>query len=169
MENLYKGCYYIDMKNFINEVVKYFDKLEDKVRMRISKYPITFALVGGFAIVEFWRGIWQITDYALFKWFELPADGVWSNVISIIVGTVIILMTGLYVSLFISDDVLVSGIKKDRKEFEKVIEKIQKEESRAITQVAEIKNATKNICEVGVDLVALRKEIAELKELVKNK
>ena len=157
------------MKNFINGVVKYFDKLEDKVRIRISRYPITFALIGGFAIVEFWRGIWQMTDFLLLRYFGLPMEGFWSNMISIVVGTVIILITGLYVSLFISDEVLVSGIKKDRKEFEKAIEKMQNEESQIISQVADIKTTSKNICDACVDVVALRKEIAELKELVKNK
>ncbi len=157
------------MTKLINAVVNYFDRLEDKVRMRISRYPIFFALVGGFAIVEFWRGIWQMTDFLLLEYMNLPMEGFWSNLISIIVGTGLLLITGLYVSLFISDSVIISGIKKDRKEFEKAFEEMKQEESEIISQVREIKTTGENICAVGVDIEALRKEIAELKELIKNK
>ena len=157
------------MKKIINSVVGYFDKLEDRVRMRISRYPIFFALIGGFAIVEFWRGVWQLSDYVLFKWLGLLPTEVWSNVISIVVGTTIILITGLYVSLFISDGVLVSGIKRDRKEFEKEIEKIKKDETNLVSHVAEIKMTNEKVCNVENDVTLLRKEIAEIKELLKNK
>jgi hypothetical protein len=157
------------MKKIINSVIGYFDKLEDRVRMRISRYPIFFALVGGFAIVEFWRGVWQITDYFLLKSFNLPIEGFWSNIISIVIGTVLLLITGLYVSLFISDSVIISGIKKDRKDFEKAIEKMQKEENQIVTHVSEIKTTNEKVCNVESEVSILRKDIAEIKELLKNK
>jgi hypothetical protein len=157
------------MKKLFNSIVNYFDKAEDKVRMRISRYPIFFALVGGFAIVEFWRGVWQITDYFLLESFNLPIEGFWSNIISIIIGTGLLLITGLYVSLFISDSVIISGIKKDRKDFEKAIEKMQKEENQIVTHVSEIKTTNEKVCNVESEVFILRKEIAEIKELLKNK
>jgi len=157
------------MKNLINGIIGYFDGLEDKVRMRISRYPITFALIGGFAIVEFWRGVWQVTDYLFLKYLDLPIEGFWSNLISIIIGTGLLLITGLYVSLFISDSVIISGIRKDRKEFEKVIEKMQREENELVSHVTDIKNTNEKVCSIDNEVVLLRKDIAELKELIKNK
>lgn len=157
------------MKKLFNNILNYFDKLEDKVRIRISRYPITFALIGGFAIVEFWRGVWQLTDYLFLEYLHLPVEGFWSNFISIIIGTGLLFITGLYVSLFISDSVIISGIKKDRKEFEKVIEKMQKDENVLISHVADIKNINEKVCNAEIDVTALKKDIAEIKELLKNK
>lgn len=157
------------MKNLFNNIFNYFDKLEDKVRIRISRYPITFALIGGFAIVEFWRGVWQVTDYLFLKYLHLPIEGFWSNIISIVIGTGLLLITGLYVSLFISDSVIISGIRKDRKEFEKVIEKMQKDENALISHVADIKNTNEKVCNVEMDVTSLKKDISEIKELLRNK
>jgi hypothetical protein len=153
-------------------VTRFFDVLEDKVRIRISRYPIFFALVGGVAIVEFWRGVWQLTDYLFLNYLNLPIEGFWSNIISIVIGTFLLLVTGLYVSLFISDSVIISGIKKDRKEFEKVKTKMEEEEKNLALGVKEIKEIKKEEDKVDVlnsKIDLLMNEVTTLKnELAKK-
>jgi hypothetical protein len=144
----------------------FFDKLEDKVRIKISRYPIFFALVGGVAIVQFWRGVWQLTDYLFLNYLALPIEGFWSNVISIIIGTSLLLVTGLYVSLFISDSVIISGIKKEQKEFEKVKNKIEKEEKEIVTEEKKIEKEEDKIAKLGKKMDLLIAEIAEIKNVV---
>lgn len=152
-----------------NSVARFFDKLEDKVRIKISRYPIFFALVGGFAIVQFWRGVWQLTDYLFLNYLNLPIEGFWSNTISIIIGTFLLLITGLYVSLFISDSVIISGIKKERKDFEKARVKIESEEREIFKEAKEIIKEEDHIIMINSKIDLLIKEITAIKdELVKK-
>ena len=44
------------------KIVRFFDKLEDKIRGRLSHHPIFYALVGGIGVVLFWRGVWHTAD-----------------------------------------------------------------------------------------------------------
>jgi hypothetical protein len=45
-----------------HQIYHYFDKLEDRIRGRLSRYPIFYSLIGGTAIVLFWRGVWITAD-----------------------------------------------------------------------------------------------------------
>ena len=150
-------------------LAQFFDRLEDKVRIKISRYPIFFALVGGFAIVEFWRGVWQLTDYLFLNYLNLPIEGFWSNLISVIVGTFILLVTGLYVSLFISDSVIISGIKRERKEFEKVKAKVEGEEKQIFKEAKEIIKEEDRITAINTKVDLLLKEISALKDELAKK
>ncbi|MEI7480412.1 MAG: hypothetical protein WCJ59_02175, partial [bacterium] len=115
------------------KIVNFFDKFEDHVRGRISKRPILFAFVGGFAVVEFWRGVWHLTDFVLDK-CGYTIESWESSVISIVVGSFIMLATGLYISIFVGDSVIISGIKREKKYFEKT-EADFKEEEKEITSI----------------------------------
>ena len=89
----------------IKHIIKFFDKLEDKVRGGLSRNPIIYTLIGGIAIVLFWRGVWLTAD--LFPFLTGP--------VSVVVSVSILLITGLFVSFFIGDQVIISGIKKEKK------------------------------------------------------
>jgi len=115
------------------KIVNFFDKFEDRVRGWISKRPILFAFVGGFAVVEFWRGVWHLTDFILDK-SGYTIESWESSVISIVVGSFIMLATGLYISIFVGDSVIISGIKREKKYFEKT-EAEFKEEEKEITSI----------------------------------
>lgn len=71
----------------IKDVVKYFDRLENKIKSKLSHYPILYAFIGGVGVVLFWRGIWHAAD-----------DINMSSIISMIVGAFILLITGVFVS-----------------------------------------------------------------------
>lgn len=149
-----------------NFITRFFDKLEDKTRFKLSHYPIIFAFLGGFAIVEFWRGVWHLTDYFFLK-LNYDPYGWQSSVFSIAIASVILLMTGLYVSLFLTNDnIIVSGKKGEAKKlFEKTEEEIKNEKiilREELREELKIKNLDEK-----VDL--LMKEIKEIKDVLANK
>lgn len=90
-------------------IVNYFDKLEDRIRIRLSRSPILYAIIGGIGIVLFWKGVWEFAE--LFP--------ILHGIGSIILGTLILLMTGLLVSFFIGDSIIISGFKREKKLVEK--------------------------------------------------
>ena len=101
------------------KVVRFFDTLEDHVRAALSHYPIAYALVGGVGIVLFWKGVWETAEYvpALYG----PA--------SVLLGIIILLTSGLLVSFFIGDNIIISGFRQEKKLVEKTEEEVLKEES----------------------------------------
>lgn len=131
-----------------NSLTRFFDKLEDKVRARLSHRSIIYALIGGVLVVLFWRGIWHTADILMVK------GGFWGALfyepITIIWTSAILLLTGLFVSSFIGDRIVISGLRKEKKVTDQTEEEIQEEEVRIsrleekidvlINEVAVIKN-----------------------------
>ena len=101
----------------IKKIVKFFDKLEDKVRGKLSHYPILYAFFGGIGVVMFWRGVWHIAD-----------DLSLGSVASIVIGGIILLMTGVFVSAFIGNRLIISGLSGEKKLSEKEEAEIETEE-----------------------------------------
>lgn len=143
-----------------NFVTNFFDRLEDKVRVRLSHRSIVYAFIGGTAHVIFWRGIWHTSDMImhgvpLFHDYDgNPISGFWGYVFyepfTIIWASIILLMTGLFVATFIGERVIISGLKKEKKVTDRTEEEIQKEEDKIsaldrkinllMNDLAEIKN-----------------------------
>lgn len=103
----------------IKIVIKFFDKLEDKVRGKLSRYPILYALIGSVGVVLFWRGVWHTADY--FPFLNGP--------VSTILGIIILFITGIFVSSFIGNRLLITGLRGEKKLTEKTKEEIDEEES----------------------------------------
>ena len=119
-------------------IIKFFDKLEDKIRKRLSKRPIVYAFIGSVGIILLWRGVWMTAD--MFDFMTGP--------VSIIIGLTIALLIGLFVSFFVGDQIIISGIKEEKKIDEKTEEEIRKEE---------------------VSLKEIKRDIEEIKQILKNK
>ncbi len=122
-------------------IIHFFDKLEDKVRGRLSHYPILYGIVGAIGTVLMWRGIWHTADFLSSRYFH-PAAGamgvidasidgpfLWDGFISLVLGLVMLLMTGLFVAAFIGDHVIISGLRHEKKVTEKTEEEVEEEES----------------------------------------
>ncbi|MEN9614023.1 MAG: hypothetical protein RLZZ347_330 [Candidatus Parcubacteria bacterium] len=92
--------------NTIKSIYRALDKFEDMVRGKLSHHPIPYAFLGGVAIVLFWRGVWHLAD-------ALPY--IQNSWVSIGVSSVIMLSTGLFVSFFIGDRIILSGLKHEHK------------------------------------------------------
>lgn len=124
-------------RGFFGRIIHFFDKLEDHNRAVLSRHPIIYAIIGGFGIVQYWRGVWHLSD----EW----GIGSWT---SIIIGLVVLLATGLLVSFFIGDNILLTGIRREKKLFEKTEEEIRMEESKVVQIQEHIDLIEKNLEEI---------------------
>ncbi len=116
-------------------IVHFFDKLEDRVRARLSHRSIFYALIGGVMVIIFWRGVWHTADIIMSGdvWMQ-GIYGFWSTVfyepISVIWSGAVLLMTGLFVSSFIGERIVISGLKNEKKVTDRTEEEVQNEESK---------------------------------------
>ncbi len=106
-------------------LIHYFDKLEDRIRHRLARYPIVYTLIGGIAIVVFWRGVWITTDQLA---SYLPESLIWlDGILSVVASVLILLASGLFVSFFINDQIILSGVKREKKLVEKTESEVREE------------------------------------------
>lgn len=125
------------------KLLKFFDKLEDKIRTGLSKFPVVYAFIGSVGIILLWRGIWMLGD-------ELGL----SSLASIIVGTLILLATGLFVSFFIGEQIIISGIKEEKRIDEKTEEEIREDHM----ELGAIKD---ELDEIKQDIADIKEEVEE--------
>ncbi len=119
-------------KNIIN----FFDKLEDKTRSKLSRMPILYAFLGGIGIVLFWRGVWHTTDFLteyILGEAEMTIFNLVDGPLSFVVGTAILLITGVYVSAFIGNRLIITGLSGEKKLAEKTEEEIKSEEDMILS------------------------------------
>ncbi len=137
-------------------IFNYFDKLEDKTRARLSHFPILYAFLGGIGVVLFWRGVWHTTDFltnyilgeATITLFQI-VDGP----LSFLIGTFILLVTGVYVSAFIGNRLIITGLSGEKKLAEKTEEEIHTEEDK-------IREIEKTLVKVENELEKIEEEIS---------
>ncbi len=130
----------------IKKIVNFFDKFEDHVRGNLSKFPIIYTLIGATAIVLFWRGVWHTADI-------LQARGgvlgfIFYEPVNMIIVAFILLATGLFVSYFIGDSILLSGLKQQKKITEKTEKEIQQEEGSLAELASTIKEIKREVDEI---------------------
>jgi hypothetical protein len=123
-----------------SSIARFFDRLEDKVRIKLSHRSIIYAFIGGVAHVIFWRGIWHTSDMIMqgYGWMEnldgTMVKGFWNILfyepITIIWSSIILLMTGLFVATFIGERIVISGLKKEKKVTDRTEEEVRAEESK---------------------------------------
>ncbi len=133
-------------------ILNFFDKLEDRIRGRLSRFPILYTFIGGIAIVLFWRGVWHTADI-------LQEKGGWLGWIfyeptNLAIVVVILLATGLFVSYFIGDTVLMSGLKQEKKTTDKTEKEVKEEE----TEINALRTTIKD----------MKKEVDEIKDFVEH-
>lgn len=152
----------------IKFIVRFFDRVEDRLRARLSHRSILYAAIGGTLTVLFWRAVWHTADKIMFGEnfssmikeakliFKMAGwDGlIFYEPITLIWTLSLLLLTGLFVSIMIGDKIILSGIKNEKRTDEKTEEEIRKEET-------EIKIITKQ-------MILMSKDIEEIKALLKK-
>jgi hypothetical protein len=136
--------------NIIHGIYHIFDKLEDHIRGTLSKHPFIYTFVGGSGVILFWRGVWHIADI-------LERTTWWGQVLysplgSMVFGVVILLSTGLFVSVFVGDSIIMSGIKKDKKTIDKTMEEIELEK-------VDLKNVLTSIIDIKKQLETMERKV----------
>ncbi|MEK7132625.1 MAG: hypothetical protein AAB830_01095 [Patescibacteria group bacterium] len=126
----------------INSIIKFFDRLEDRVRGNLSHYPITYAVISSVGVVLIWRGIWHTAD--LFPFMTGP--------VSMIIGLIMLLLTGLFVSFFIGDAILIAGLKREKKLAEKTEQEIE-------TEKEELDGVRETVKKMARDLEEIKNKI----------
>lgn len=125
-------------------IYKFFDKIEDYVRAKLSHYPLIYGFLAGVGVVVFWRGVWHTADYLshLIQVFSVNSENSidwsgmvwWDGPLSLLIGSLILLTTGTFVTTFIGNELIISGLKGDKKVSEKT-EKEVKEESGVVLEI----------------------------------
>lgn len=125
----------------IKSIIRFFDKLEDKIRGKLSQYPILYAFIGGVGIVLFWRGVWHTAD-----------DINLSSGFSLILGGFILLMTGMFVYEFIGSRIVISGMAGEKKLEEKQENQLETEESQIKNLQATIRKLEEKIDHIDKEM-----------------
>lgn len=132
----------------MKSIILFFDKLEDHIRGRLSHIPIIYSIVGGVLVVLFWRAVWHTSDILMLKggflgWFFYEPN-------QLIITTVGLLATGLMVSVFIGDRIILSGLRHEKK-LEETTEDLVKEE---VVSLLSLRN----------EIRAIKKDLESLKK-----
>ncbi len=129
------------LKN-MKTILNFFDKLEDRIRSAFSAYPIIYAFVGGVAIVLFWKGVWDVAGTIPFL----------TGPVSIVVSVLALLLMGLFVSFFVGDNIIISGLKKERKVEEKIAAEVK-------TELEILNNIQNRLGDIEKELKTFKEEI----------
>lgn len=121
------------MIKIYKKIHHYFDKLEDRIRGKLSKSPLVYSFIGAIATVSIWRGVWGVSDS-----LNIPT---W---ISLLGGILLAMITGLFVSFFTGDNIVISGLQQEKRTDEKTKEEIIKDEN----ELSEIKQEIRDIKEL---------------------
>ncbi len=129
----------------------FVSKLEQRITILLSHRPRWYALIVGVGIVLFWRGIWHSADHIHSFYYSLSGDFPttdsfntpwWDGPLSLMVGGTILYFTGALISSFIGNELILSGLRGEKRLSEKTEGKV-KNEVRAISDIKdELKNIT---------------------------
>jgi len=131
-------------------------KIEEKIKIYLSHRPRLYALIVGIGIVLFWRGVWHSTDliHEYFNFFQnnLTIDSVssiwWDGPISFVVGIVMLHFTGAFTSSFIGNELILSGLRGEKRLTEKTEGEVRVEEEVIMDIKKELGVMTEKIAEL---------------------
>jgi len=125
----------------IKEIIEFFNRLEIRIKGKLSHYPVLYAFLGGVGIVLFWRGVWHTAD-----------DLNLSSILSLIIGFFILLVIGVFVAEFIGNKLIISGLVGEKK-------LSSKEEGEIETEESQLKNLQNTLSRVEKKLTDLEGEV----------
>ena len=106
-------------------IFKIFDKAEDYIRDHLSHHPLWYSFFGGVAVVLFWRGVWETADILATRnnflhWFLYGPN-------QIVFSTLLLLLMGLMVSVFVGEKIIISGLRHEKKVEDRTEEIVEEE------------------------------------------
>lgn len=129
--------------------MKFIHRLEERIRVLLSHHPKLYALIVGIGIVLFWRGVWHTADLTHMLWnyyqndltIDLVASPWWDGPWSFLVGTAMLYFTGAFTSSFIGNELILSGLRGEKK----LNQKEQLEIESEAHAILEIKGSLKDV------------------------
>jgi hypothetical protein len=121
-------------------------KLKDKIVAYLSHRPKIYALIVGAGIVLFWRGVWHGYDHLMMlvgSWgqnnptIDAAMSPWWDWGSSLILGIFVLNITGAFISSFIGNELILSGLRGEKKLNQKTESEI-KTEVRAVSDIQDI-------------------------------
>ena len=136
--------------------------MEQRITSYLSHRPKLYALIVGAGVVLFWRGIWhsadQIHEYFNLNGNNLTIDAVstpwWDGPASLLVGGIILYFTGAFISSFIGNELILSGLRGEKR----LSQKTESEVENEVSAISEIKDA----------LDSIENKLGELEKKVRN-
>ena len=137
-------------------------KLEGQIIAFLSHRPKLYAFIVGVGVVLFWRGVWHTTDqlHAYFSYYPgyLTTDSFmspwWDGPVSLVVGCVLLYFSGAFISSFIGNELILSGLRGEKR----LNEKTESEVKSEVRAVSDIKDA----------LTTITDQIGELEKKVRD-
>ncbi len=133
-------------------------KLQRQIQGFLSHYPFVYAMVVGIGIVLFWRGVWHsadqihnaITYFSSESTVSLVHTPWWDGPFSFVVGAFILSLTGAFTSSFIGNELILSGLRGERKLNERT--------------EAEVKSEMNTIRSIKDELIVISKKLENLEK-----
>lgn len=132
--------------NYLKKISNNVTNVEFKSRTFLSRHQVFYALLGGAGVVLYWRGVWSFSDYLERQnsFFGI----IFSPIGSIILGALLLFAIGLLVQEFIGADVIISGLKKEKRDIDKTEEELFKEEKNEIAEEKLIKEIDEHLHDI---------------------
>lgn len=141
-------------------------KIEQRLTIYLSHRPKLYALIVGVGVVLFWRGVWHTADqiHSCFTEYGLCSSSIdaavspwWDGPASLLFGIVILYFTGAFISSFIGNELILSGLRGEKRLTEKTEGEVRGE-VRAISDIKdELKNVTSALEEIEKKVLKNRK------------
>jgi len=132
---------------------------------RLNRHPVAYAVIGSIGVVLFWRGVWYLADFISVFFLGNQAGFVVNYIqlldglISTLIGFILLLGTGLFVSDFIGAQIISSGIKTE----EKMVQKTERAEKTEEERLDELENKFEEITD------HLDKHLESIEKKIDNK
>ena len=98
-------------------------KAINRFHIFLSHHSFLYATIVGIGIVLFWRGVWHTVDtlhlyvdhYHMGSTISMTGHPWWDGPVSFIVGSLILFVTRAFVSSFIGNELILSGLRIEKK------------------------------------------------------
>ncbi len=139
----------INKIGMFKKIYKIFDKFEDRNRIKLARHSILYGFLTGIGIVLFWRGVWHTADTLFF------IENSW---VSMLVGSILLLTIGTFVSSLVGNEIIISGIKKEKTAVEKIV---AAEECNLVQEYVDDAKILRELKDVKNQLAELKKALEE--------
>lgn len=129
----------------------YMKKLLARLHIYLSHHTFLYALITGIGVVLFWRGVWHSVDL-IHIYFQGPLDldmhPWWDGPLSFIVGCLVLYISRAFVSSFIGNELILTGLRTEKK----LAQKTESDLKVEVTAISDIKEEINAIAQKLEDL-----------------